>query len=77
MTIETITTAKTEATRFLARLQELEDAHQAQKLAAEVNNAVPGNSRMYFGLSYYPKETDAVRRASMDLTRALAALRRP
>ena len=75
MTIETLKAAKTEAARFLARVKALEDAYQERKALAEAADK-DGEPQRYFGLSYPPKETGAVRRASMDLTRALAALRR-
>ena len=57
---ETIKTVRMEMWRLDKRLKELEDE-------AEINHA---------GHYWAPKQTGAVRRASMDLTRTLADLRR-
>lgn len=43
-------------------------------LESEATNASDSRNDYYYG---YPKLTGAVRRASMDVTRALADLRRP
>ena len=65
MTPEKIKAAEAEAKRFLARV-------------AEFRKAAPLRKTDYH--EYYesaPRESGAVRRASMDLTRALSAMRRP
>ena len=61
---EKLQTAKEEALRFLKRVEELEDENEVSSIHAP---------------SYYigSKKTGAVKRASMDLTRALAELRKP
>lgn len=61
----TVRTAKAEAKRFLERVKALEE--RSRKDATAIN---------YLGFCGC-SETGAVRRASMDLTRALADLRRP
>lgn len=80
MTIEDLKAATTECDRFLARVAELQTEYEAQvKRSEAINAGVPQDDfarRAYFGLTYHPRETGAVRRASMDLTRALAKLRR-
>jgi hypothetical protein len=53
--------AEQEAKRFLARVKELKAA------VSDADGSLWSN----------PKETGAVRRASMDLTRALSAMRKP
>lgn len=61
MKTDKLTKATAEARRFLEKVEELE--------LAKVPKSFGG---------YYPsKHTAAVKRASMDLTRALAELRRP
>lgn len=65
MNKEKIARAKNEAIRFLNRVAEWEGAQ--------------GKTWEYQGQAYYhdtPKQNGAVKRASMDLTRALADLRR-
>ena len=62
MNHKTIATVKTEIRRLQSRISELE-------IAASSDDATKYNW-------LYPKETGAVRRASMDLTRALADMRR-
>jgi uncharacterized protein YqfA (UPF0365 family) len=66
---KTIATAKAEARRFLAAAAALETEldHQKQEAA----------SRSFPVYINAPKYSGALRRASMDLTRALADLRRP
>jgi len=64
MTKEKLQTAKEEALRFLKRVEELE---QSKAIRTE-------NNRVW---QLLPKQQGAVRRASMDLTRALAELRKP
>lgn len=64
MNKETILEAKKETLRFLSRLKELEDSDEYK-----------AESTKYSGISGCT-ETGAVRRASMDLTRALSKLRK-
>jgi hypothetical protein len=71
MNRDTLTTAIGEAERFLARAK----AVPAPVELAPANWAKDGKARMDDSIS--PKDSGAVRRASMDLTRALADLRRP
>jgi len=59
MLLTRINEAESEARRFLDRVQDLKDAI--------------GNNQ--FAVDFGSKETGAVRRASMDLTRALARMR--
>lgn len=54
--------------------QEIQRLKDAIRKLEEVN---PGPTTMSNGWLYGPRETGAVRRASMDVTRALADLRRP
>jgi hypothetical protein len=61
MLLTRINEAEAEARRFLDRVKALKDSC--------------GNNE--YAISYGNKETGAVRRASMDLTRALAEMRRP
>ena len=63
MTRETVNVAVAEAERFLAR---------AHALLIVDNQTEPADRSVYYG----SKETGALRRASMDLTRALADLRK-
>ncbi len=65
MNKRTLTTAENEAERFLAKIRELR----------ELNNFSTGEIGSYHNNN--PREQGAVKRASMDLTRALADLRRP
>lgn len=67
MKSESLKTAVEEAKRFIARAEDLGKA----ELEARGVCVLPRN--------YYcsPKEQGAVKRASMDLTRALAELRKP
>jgi hypothetical protein len=51
------------------RVKALRAAYEKQKAAAD------HSQHHYYGLSFHPMETGAVRRASLDLTRALAKLR--
>jgi hypothetical protein len=60
MLLTRINEAEAEARRFLDRVKALKDAI--------------GNNQ--YAVEYGSKETGAVRRASMDLTRALAEMRR-
>ena len=61
MNNETLNTAGIEAQRFLRAIESLKTAEQGNKASYYTN----------------PKESGAVRRASMDLTRALAQMRKP
>ena len=74
MTPATIAAAKKEARRFLARVKAWE---ALEKAPADMRpggwNGKPYDARRRPG----PMETGAIRRASMDLTRALSALRKP
>ena len=62
MNTKTLSAARAEAKRFLHALDEMQRAAQ-----------IEGNGYVTYG----SKLSGAVRRASMDLTRALADLRRP
>ena len=66
MTLNEIRTAKAEALRFLARVEELEASMKAKK-AREDDAFLWG----------FTRQTAALRRASLDLSHALADLRRP
>lgn len=66
MNIDTLSTALDEALRFVANAQPLLDALRD-------DSGPNGTGYGMFGT----KESGAVRRSSMDLTRALADLRRP
>ena len=57
--------AEKEAERFLNRVKELRETDQLPKVITEKDWCMAGS-----------KETGAVRRASLDLTRALAAMRK-
>lgn len=61
MNNETLNTAAIEAQRFLRAINSLKSAEEGNKASYYTN----------------PKETGALRRASMDLTRALAQMRKP
>lgn len=65
MNKKTLTVAEDEAERFLAKIRALRD----------LNNFNTGEIGAYDNNN--PREQGAVKRASMDLTRALADLRRP
>ena len=65
MNVETLQSAIFEAERFLSRAKDLQS--QIKK----------GHAALESGYFYAPKEQGAVKRASMDLTRALASLRKP
>lgn len=64
MKLEQIAEAKAEAQRFLQRVAEYEKSQYTYELAGKV------------GFDYGVKESGALRRASMDLTRTLAKMRR-
>lgn len=57
-----------EAERFIARVKALPNPEKYE---------VPGSQFNPFTHDNFPKEQGAIRRSSMDLTRALADLRRP
>lgn len=69
----TVEAARTEAQRFIKRCDEL--------LATQVGAYEPTTRsrvvRKWQHSTEAPKQTGAVRRASMDLTRALAEMRKP
>lgn len=71
MKIDTVTAAIQEAERFLQRARRAVAEHKAEAMLA-TNARPPDNTYLLAG----PRETGALRRASMDLTRALADLRR-
>ena len=62
---ENITAAKAEAKRFLARVTEWEKAQGTYE------------AHGYTFHNHTPKQCGSLRRASMDLTRALAEMRKP
>jgi hypothetical protein len=62
-----LTAAVAEARRFIER---------AEALPAPTTYEVPGSQYNPFTNYNFPKQQGAIRRASMDLTRALADLRR-
>ena len=68
MRFESIVTAEKLATDFVARVEEL---RRTGAMAARQGKGGP-----YYVISGQPKETGALRRASMELTRALAQMRR-
>ena len=64
-----------EARRFLRRAEELlAEDDRVKRLKAEAGD---GSSNVWLGPFWGSKVTGATRRASMDLTRALAEMRRP
>lgn len=69
---ENITRAVLEAKRFLAKAKEYMD--ESSKSDGEYVNYLGKTVKSYPSC---PAESGAVRRASLDLTRALAAMRRP
>jgi hypothetical protein len=75
VTFEKLKEAETECERFLSRVKAMRAAYEKQKAVAVKLNR-EGPQRHYYGLDCHPLETGAVRRASLDLTRALARLRR-
>ena len=77
MTIEDLKSAEAECQRFLQRVKALTEAYKKREKEAAVHIADMSTAYdMYFGVDWHPAATGAVRRASMDLTRALAKLRR-
>lgn len=75
MTFEKLKEAEEEVQRFLLRIKALRVSYEKHKAAAVKLNR-EDLQRHYYGLDCHPLETGAVRRASLDLTRALARLRR-
>lgn len=65
MTPEAIKTAEAEAKRFLSRVAEWRKAQRTETYP--LGTYTPGT----------PRESGALRRSSMDLTRALATMRKP
>ena len=68
MNRDTLAIAVAEAERFIAR---------AKALPEPKTYEVPGSQYNPFTHDNFPREQGAIRRASMDLTRALADFRRP
>lgn len=68
MNREKLKIAIAEAERFIRR---------AKALPKPTTYTVPGSAYNPFTNDNFPKESGAIRRASMDLTRALAELRKP
>lgn len=73
MTEDKLSIAIQEAERFIKRAKDLRKKRQADKVRVQQAEAA-GNKYVYS--DQLPKESGSVRRASMDLTRALADLRR-
>ncbi len=69
MTAKQLKTAMDEARRFIARGEALMKAQDREPIRVLAGADFP--------LTDHPREQGAVRRSSMDLTRALADLRRP
>ena len=65
MNRDKIKAAVEEARRFIKRAEALPKASTYERYGHVYNN------------DYFPREQEAIRRASMDLTRALADLRKP
>lgn len=74
MNDKTLQTAINEAERFLERALNLKAMRRDE--AARVKKAKEAGEKYVYPESF-PKECGFVKRASMDLTRALADLRRP
>lgn len=77
MNMDTLTTAIEEAERFLDKAKRLKRVKTLDRRNVdEANQKVHApHERRYY--QDFPKDSGAVKRASMDLTRALADLRRP
>lgn len=67
MNLNTIEVAEAEAKRFLSKVKAAKDAYQYRRFADDTGG---------FYTNEDTKATAALRRASMDLTRALAEMRR-
>lgn len=75
MKIEQLFEVESECNRLLLRIEEYTTARaQHEQEKAEYAEKHPG---AYFYGRDFPAHTAAIRRASMDLTRALAKLRKP
>ena len=73
MTEETISIAAVECQRLMQKIADLrKEMHEPQ---TDWLKGIKPDRRIY--LSDCPKQTGALRRASLDLTRALADMRRP
>ena len=72
---ERIDEVEAECNRLLLRIEEYRTA--SEKLKAEANLYRANNPGSSFYIQDLPAHTGAIRRASMDLTRALAKMRRP
>ncbi|MBU2007447.1 MAG: hypothetical protein KKF08_18920 [Gammaproteobacteria bacterium] len=73
MTHEMLAEVKVEVQRLLERIEALENSIKEAETNAKTCNVTNYKKTNLF---WYPMETGAIRRASMDLTRALARLRR-
>lgn len=71
---EKINTVEAECNRLLQRIEALNAAKERQRQEQEEYQKRHPDARMYKG--DFPRESGAVRRASLDLTRALADMRR-
>lgn len=74
MNDKTLKAAMDEAYRFLRTARTLQEAQSVDKIDVS-NRKAQGETHVYH--KDFPKLTGAVRRASMDLTRSLAEMRRP
>lgn len=76
MTIEGLGRARAEALRFLATVKALESRRQVEEAVRAKDKAAGREFSMGLYAFQGCRESGAVRRASLDLTRALADLRR-
>ena len=76
MTFEKLKDVEIECERLLSCIKALRAAYEKQKAAVTKLDRENPSQRYYYGLYCHPREIGAVRRASLDLTRALARLRR-
>lgn len=74
MDIKEIRIAKAEARRFLEKLKIYEDLYL--ELEKHIKKEKRDPNTYYDNYLHAPKESEALRRASLDLTRALADMRR-
>lgn len=74
MNIEKIDSAIAEAQRFISTAKRLKGAKQTRH---EQYKGTPWGEHSTVDNAHCPREQGALRRASMDLTRALADLRKP
>ena len=77
MKIAKVTRVEAEARRFLVALDGLRAEHEAQRKAKEADPK--GRHGTYYSPEdiWAPRVTGALKRASMDLTRSLADMRKP